>query len=514
MAGLIVVFPGLRSPEKLKGPVRPADRKALRSRRSPEGFSESARAFAFFAAVALGSFFLALSSAAFASESGSGRIRPWPANPRFWEYKGKPVLLVGGSKDDNLFQIPDLREHLDELKAAGGNYIRNTMSDRPDKGFEVYPFQRLPDGKYDLSKWNDEYWKRFENLLAWTEEREIIVQIEVWDRFDYSDVSSENWTRHPYNPKNNVNYTHEASGLAATYKKHPGSNEQPFFFTVPALRNNEVVLRYQRAFVDEMLRRSLPRGNVLYCIDNETSGDPRWGEYWARYIRKRAEEAGVEVYVTEMWDDWNLRGPQHRSTFDHPELYSFLDVSQNNHNRGDTHWERLQWVRGYIAEKPRPINCVKIYGADGGRFGDSRDGLERFWRNLIGGAASSRFHRPDSGLGLSEVAKMHIRSFRMLEAEFDFFRAEPDAKGELLSERAENEAYLTRIPREAYAVYFPDGGEVLLDLSEAPGALRLRWLEIGTARWRDVTEIRGGKKVRLAAPGKGHWAALVKETDK
>jgi hypothetical protein len=69
----------------------------------------------------------------------------------------------------------------------------------------------LPDGKYDLERWNDEYWKRFETLLRGTAERDIVVQIEVWDRFDYS---RDNWEPHPYNPKNNVNYTYAQSGFA------------------------------------------------------------------------------------------------------------------------------------------------------------------------------------------------------------------------------------------------------------------------------------------------------------
>jgi hypothetical protein len=41
------------------------------------------------------------------------------------------------------------------MQQAGGNYMRNTMSDRPDKGFEVYPFQRRADGKFDLREWNE-----------------------------------------------------------------------------------------------------------------------------------------------------------------------------------------------------------------------------------------------------------------------------------------------------------------------------------------------------------------------
>jgi hypothetical protein len=58
------------------------------------------------------------------------RIKPFTGNPRYWQYKREPVLLLGGTKDDNLFQIPDLKEHLDLLAGCGGNYIRNTMSAR------------------------------------------------------------------------------------------------------------------------------------------------------------------------------------------------------------------------------------------------------------------------------------------------------------------------------------------------------------------------------------------------
>ena len=62
--------------------------------------------------------------------SDNNSIRPFTENPRYWQYKGNPVLLLGGSGDDNLFQYPGLEEHLDLLQSVGGNYIRNTMSSR------------------------------------------------------------------------------------------------------------------------------------------------------------------------------------------------------------------------------------------------------------------------------------------------------------------------------------------------------------------------------------------------
>jgi len=438
----------------------------------------------------------------------ANRIRPWSENPRYWQYKGKPVLLLGGSKDDSLFQIPDLKEHLDEMAAVGANYIRNTMSDRPDHDFEVYPFKRLPDGKYDLEQWNDEYWKRFENMLRWTAERDIIVQIEVWDRFDHS---THNWEPHPYNPKNNVNYTYEQSGFAEHYPDHAGSNKQPFFFTTPKQRNNTLLLKYQQRFVDKMLSYSLKHDHVLYCMDNETSAQEAWGAYWAEHIRRRAAEAGKKVCVTEMWDAWDLKSDEHKRTLDHPERYDFADVSQNNQKKGQEHWDNFQWVRAHIAKQPRPLNTTKTYGADGGRFGNNRDGLERFWRHTIGGAASARFHRPDSGLGLSEPAVAAIKAARKLESRIKLWDVQP--ANQLLSDRAENEAYLAARPGAAYAIYFTDGGSVGLNLKDAPGRFDVRWIDIATGEWGKRETVEGGTVATLTAPGGGHWAAAIVKAD-
>jgi hypothetical protein len=436
----------------------------------------------------------------------SARIQPWTENPRYWQYQDQPVLLLGGSKDDSLFQIPDLQQHLDAIQAAGGNYIRNTMSDRPDKGFEVYPFYRLADGKYDLDRWNDEYWERFEALLRETAARAIIVQIEVWDRFDYT---RDNWEPHPYNPKNNINYTYDQSSFVEHYPDHPGRNKQPFFFTTPAQRNNQVVLKYQQRFVDQLLTHALKYDHVLYCMDNETSGEEAWGAYWAGYIRERAAQQGQRVCVTEMWDAWDLKSDEHRRTLDHPERYDFADVSQNNQKKGQEHWDNFQWVRQHIAAQPRPLNTVKTYGADGGRFGDNRDGVERWWRHVIGGAASARFHRPDSGLGLSEPAVASLAAARKLESVIKLWDVEPAQH--LLRDRQTNQAYLAARPGQAYALYLTDGGSVRLDLTNAPGSFEARWIDIRTGQWGRRETLTGGAVVTLTAAARGPWAAAIKQ---
>lgn len=433
-------------------------------------------------------------------------IRPWSKNRNYWQFKGKPLLLLGASDDDNLFQWPAeiLIPHLDSMKAIGANYVRNTMSDRKDRGFECYPFKKLENGKYDLEQWNDAYWERFSYFLEETRKRNIIVQIEVWDRFDYS---REHWLVHPYNPVNNINYSAGESKLAAAYPDHPGLNRQPFFFTTPNQKNNEVILKYQVRFVEKMLAISLEYDHVLYCIDNETSAEGEWPLFWAQFILDHANAAGKEICITEMWDDWNLRSDQHKRTFDHPDLYAFCDVSQNNQQKGQAHWDNFQWVKKYTASHPRPLNTVKTYGADGGSHGSTKDGLERWWRHLLGGAAAARFHRPTSGLGLSELSMNSVRSARRIEEKVKFWELSPSLQ--LLSDRQKNEVYLACNPGKAYLLFFTDGGEAGVDLKGYPGKYSLQWVNVRTGQWLKPTKVTGGAVLPLKAPDQLEWIALL-----
>ena len=445
-------------------------------------------------------------------EQAAERIRPWADNAWYWEYGGKPSLLLGGTDDDNLFQWPDeeLRAQLDLLVSVGGNYVRNTMSDRRDQGWEVFPYDFNPEARYDLRKWNAEYWRRFERFLGWTAERGIIVQIEVWDRFDYTDNRDANhWQIHPLNPRNNANYSYEESGYAERYPEHPGKNQLPFFYSTPKQRNNEVILGHQQRFVDKMLSYSLRYGHVLYCIDNETKADPEWGQYWAEYIKAKAAEAGAEIYVTEMWDAWDLKSDEHRRTMDHPELYDFVDVSQNNHNKSDEHWNNFLYVREYLAAKPRPINTVKTYGADNNKFGhDDNDAVERFFRHILAGAASARFHRPPSGLGLNSKAQAALRSARALEALLPAWEIEPDP--EVLDQREGAKVY-GAAGAPGYVVYFPDGGNLTVDIE--PGEYQLTWIDIATgesAAQPTPLQLPNGNH-ELSAPEGHHLAVLARQ---
>ncbi|SFZ89468.1 hypothetical protein SAMN05428642_101305 [Flaviramulus basaltis] len=432
-------------------------------------------------------------------------------HPNYWTYNCKPTLLLGGSNDDNLFQWPieKLVPHLDSMVDVGANYVRNTMSDRKQKGFEIYPFKELPNKKYDLDQWSDEYWNRFTVFLEETAKRNIIVQIEIWDRFDFS---REEWKPNPYNPINNVSYTYDESGFVQEYPKHPGKNAQPFFFTTPNQRKNTTVFKYQKAYVDKLLSISLKYNNVLYCIDNETSAEEAWATYWAQYIKEKAGDK--KIYVTEMWNAHDLTDDEHKRTFDHPELYDYVDISQNSWNKGYENWLGAQKVKAYLSKNTRPINHVKIYGASTHKRAEeginSSHAAKVFLRNIVGGLASSRFHRPTSGLGLSRISINCIKSVRMVEEKVKFWDLRPNMK--LLLDCDYDEAYLTANPDKSYLVYFTGKGSVDLDLSQVSGSFRMYSINIQNASWAKSTEVKGKQILKLTSEYEnGSFIILTKQ---
>ncbi len=461
------------------------------------------------------------------------RIKPWADDQRYWQYKGKPILLLGGSDQDNLFNHPNigpdgLEAHLDLLTSVGGNYLRNTMSSRdqidPDNDLyndrSRYPFYLDEEtGLFDLDRWDEIYWAQFRDFLEMTSQRNIIVQIELWDRWDYGQVwggvePAEAWSAHAFNPKHNINYTADETILDEERFNHEVySSDYNIFRTIPELDDDPLVLSFQKALVDKILSITFDYDHILYCISNESTASEEWARYWAKYLRNKAGEENVNIEVTEMWNAHDLTDPMHRRTFDHPELYSFVDVSQNNLRHGQTHWDNMQIARQIVSEPPRPVNNNKLYG--GSRLGGGiAEGTNKFWRNIIGGVAASRFHRPGPeeayfGIGLNEVAQTQIRSARMFEEVFDIFRAQPDINSSLLGDRQTNEAYLAYIPCRQYAVYFPDGGEVGLDLRDTQGRFVMKWMNISDSQWFGEQGISGGDIIELKTPGEGHWVVVL-----
>ncbi len=415
-------------------------------------------------------------------QGNDNAIQPYHENPWYWQYKGKPIMLIGGSDNDNLFQWTGdrLTDHLDLLRSVGGNYVRNTMSDRDKKGSafavdegDAFAAREVKDGMYDLEQWNEEYWNRLEFFLDETAQRDIIVQLTLWDRFDFN-------SNHPYHPDNNVNWE---SGTIEN------AND---FYRLSVIENNEPVLDYQHRYIDKLMSITLNYDHILYNIKNESSAETAQLNYWAHYIQKAAASQNKKIYITSMR---LIPGNSLRHVMTNRDIYSFADVSQNNQNAagavGYGHYENLLYWRNMIEAQrqgPMPINNEKLYGAgeaENRAAGTGLEAVERFWRNIFGGAASTRFHRPDNnwGIGLSEQAQSTIKAASMFLEEFDLFNSKPYAGCETIGNKI-SAAYCLASVGNAYAVYFPDGfSTVALDPWVYTDEVTVKWLNITNGVW-------------------------------
>lgn len=417
------------------------------------------------------------------SESDYQGIKIYKQNPWYWQYQGKPVILRGGSDDDNPFQWTgkELIDQLDLLASVGGNYLRNTMSDR-DEG-NIYAFKKISDEKYDLNQWNEEYWERLTFFLDETSKRGIIVQLTLWDQFD---IGGRRWDRHPWNPERNINMQ------PGTWK-----GRSDFYSTVD--RNAKDELAFQEKYIDKLLSVCLKFDNVLFNINNESSESGGWENYWANYIKKAATKAGKEAYVTNM----QLSAANAvRHVMSNGDIFDFVDISQNNQDskgaKGKAHWDNLMFYREKLASfGPIPMNNVKIYGATDGNknysAGSETEAIDRFWRNIIGGCASARFHRPSSpnrpwGSGLNERVQTNLKALDMLLEKLDIFSCAPH--NDLLSPRVSvpsmMEAYAMANIGQQYAIYFPQGRyKIDLDPWVYADKLKLQWLDINKLEWSE-----------------------------
>ena len=170
---------------------------------------------------------------------------------------------------------------------------------------------------------------------------------------------------------------------------------------------------------------------------------------------------------------------------------TFCDISQNNHQKRQRHGITPKDI-GKNSRRSVLSIILRFTALMEDDSAVHQDGLERFWRNIFGGLASARFHRPDGGIGLNETAQAHIKTMRSLTDKMDIFTCEPH--NALLSNRAENSAYAIANPGREYAIYFPSGGSVDINLGAGERTesktLTIRWLDIGKSEWTRKKKIR------------------------
>src|SRR5262245_30456344 len=153
-------------------------------------------------------------------------IRLHPENPRYFLLRGKPAVLITSGEHYGavLNRDFDFRAYLHELQARGFNLTRtfsgvyrelpgtfniagNTLAPAGADRY-VCPWARsqtpgAADGgaKFDLTRWNDAYFRRLREFVSEAGKRGIVVEMVLFCPM-YEDAL---WNVNPMNARNNVN---------------------------------------------------------------------------------------------------------------------------------------------------------------------------------------------------------------------------------------------------------------------------------------------------------------------
>lgn len=196
-----------------------------------------------------------------------------PENPHYFLFKGKPFVIISSSEHYGAVLNPDFNmiPYLDALQKDGMTYTRlftgtyfeksgsfgiqkNTLA--PAAGKAILPWKRSNEpgavcggNKFDLDKWDENYFSRLKTFVSEAEKREIIVEVTL-----FSSVY-DNWDTQVWNPENNI-----------TIKEDIGKKN------IQTL-NNGIAFEYQESVVRKIVRELNGSDNVIYEIQNEPWAD-------------------------------------------------------------------------------------------------------------------------------------------------------------------------------------------------------------------------------------------------
>ncbi len=207
-----------------------------------------------------------------ASGAAGTPISIHPQNPKYFLFRGKPLVLIAasehyGSVVNRRFDFERyLAEAADKKQTVTRTFLlyrelqsaRNPCSPvKPESPDFVAPWPRTGPGKamdgepkYDLDHWNPEYFSRLRRFLSLASRLGIAVELTVFSNTYSNDV----WALNPLRDRNNL------QGI--------GSVEWPEYIS---LRDQNLVER-QSAYARKIIHETSRYDNVYYEICNEPGG--------------------------------------------------------------------------------------------------------------------------------------------------------------------------------------------------------------------------------------------------
>jgi hypothetical protein len=421
-----------------------------------------------------------------------------PENPHYFIYKDKPTILVTSGEHygavlnldfDYVTYLDALsRDSLNLTRIFSGAYLepqgafkieRNTLA--PARGRFISPWQRSDEpghidggNKFDLTKWNEDYFTRLKDFMGEAEKRNVVVELAFFCPF-YEDSL---WQMSPMHTSNNVNSV--------------GPADRADVYT---LDKSAGLLEIQDALVRKIVNELKGFGNLIYEICNEPyfgGVTMEWQHHIASVIQDVEQGFEHKHLISQNIANHKLliKDPHPGvSIFNFHYAYPPVAVSQNYH-----------------------LN--KVIGDNETGFDGNADSTYRRegWSFILNGGAlynnldysftaeheDGSFQYPPTQPGGGTAAlRNQLRSLKDFMNGFDFLKMKPDST---IVTVEGSRAYVLAEEGKQYAIYIFGRGPFSFDVSVPSGNYTVEFFNPLTGFFDDKQKVVSNGKLDLTTP--------------
>ena len=438
-----------------------------------------------------------------------GPLRVHPDNPRYFtdgtrhrDGSLKAVYLTGSHTWNNfqhngVYPAVNYDEYLDFLQRYNHNFIRLWVWEQG--GWDPWAKDHVPVGplaymrsgpgqaldgqpKYDLSRFNDQYFTRLRSRVQAAGQRGIYVSVmlfEGWSVEKKGQVGNP-WQGHPFNKANNIN------GVDGDLNRDGQGPE------IHTLNAPKAILDFQQAYVRRVIDTLNELDNVLFEIGNEMhTGSVHWQYRMIDFIHACEKQkpkqhpvgmTGAPIDNAALFAspaDWIAPTSEDGYSTDPPAATGRkVVISDVDH----------VWPRNFPQWPWKSFLCglntafMDLYGA--AKIGDQEVKSFSFVGNWLAEHESSRQRM---GLTRALANRVHLATMTPQPklASSGYCLANPARRG------------------AEFLVYLPKGGPVTVDVSGPEGQLRVEWIHPQTGASHAGPPVTGGSSLKLEAPFSG-----------
>ncbi len=405
-----------------------------------------------------------------------------PANPHYFSFRGKPtVLITSGEHYGAVLNLDfDYRRYLDSLKKDGLNLTRtfsgvyreiignfniknNTLAPKTERYIGPWPRTNVPgarDGlaKFELTKFDEAYFKRLKDFIGQAGRRGIVVELVLFCPF-YEDSM---WNVDPMNVKNNVNGIGNIPRTDVYTLKYPD------------------LVAVHDALVRSIIRELRDFDNLYYEICNE----PYFGGVtldWQHHVADTIVDA-EKVFPAKHLIAQNIANGSAKVTNPHAAVSIF-----NFHYAAPPDAVRENWA----------LNKPIAFDETGFKGSEDKTYRAQAWHFLLAGGAvfdnldysftpahpdGTALAAPPTPGGGSQALRSQLSILKRFIESFEFLRMAPGDGGTVRELTPGTQSRCLAERGMAYAIYFQGGPRAagVLDLPSA--RYQMEWINTHTGQ--------------------------------